>query len=117
MACENIQLQNRRVRCKCVQGMPARVALRGDLQWPAPRKILLEFSASRRNDDPARIMVKDKVVVVTGAGGGIGRDFALAFAAHGAKVVVNDLGTSVAGEGTSAGPAQKAADELKADRG
>jgi NAD(P)-dependent dehydrogenase (short-subunit alcohol dehydrogenase family) len=39
-------------------------------------------------------MVKDKVVIVTGAGGGIGRDFALAFAANGAKVVVNDVGKS-----------------------
>ena len=39
-------------------------------------------------------MVKDKVVVVTGAGGGIGRDFALAFAAGGAKVVVNDVSRS-----------------------
>jgi NAD(P)-dependent dehydrogenase (short-subunit alcohol dehydrogenase family) len=38
--------------------------------------------------------VKDKVVIVTGAGGGIGRDFALAFAADGAKVVVNDVGRS-----------------------
>src|SRR4030095_13829646 len=36
-------------------------------------------------------LVQDKVVVVTGAGAGIGRDFAKAFAAHGAKVVVNDL--------------------------
>src|SRR4030095_3944440 len=36
-------------------------------------------------------MVQDKVVVVTGAGAGIGRDFAKAFAAHGAKVVVNEL--------------------------
>lgn len=36
-------------------------------------------------------MVQDKVVVVTGAGAGIGRDFARAFAANGAKVVVNDL--------------------------
>ena len=36
--------------------------------------------------------VKDKVVVVTGSGAGIGRDFALQFAANGAKVVVNDLG-------------------------
>lgn len=35
--------------------------------------------------------VKDKVVVVTGAGGGIGREFARAFAEHGAKVVVNDV--------------------------
>ena len=40
-------------------------------------------------------MVKDKVVVVTGAGGGIGRDFALAFAANGAKVVVNEDRKSV----------------------
>jgi NAD(P)-dependent dehydrogenase (short-subunit alcohol dehydrogenase family) len=62
-------------------------------------------------------MVKDKIVLVTGAGGGIGRDFALAFAAHGAKVVVNDLGTSVAGEGASAGPAHKVADEIKAQGG
>ncbi|NMF88639.1 SDR family NAD(P)-dependent oxidoreductase [Aromatoleum petrolei] len=37
-------------------------------------------------------MVKDKVVVITGSGAGIGRDFALAFAASGAKVVVNDVG-------------------------
>jgi NAD(P)-dependent dehydrogenase (short-subunit alcohol dehydrogenase family) len=62
-------------------------------------------------------MVKDKVVLVTGAGGGIGRDFALAFAAQGARVVVNDLGTSVAGEGASAGPAQKVVDEIKAQGG
>ena len=52
------------------------------------------------------------MVVVTGAGGGIGRDFALAMAAAGAKVVVNDIGTSVKGEGKDAGPAQKVADEI-----
>jgi len=62
-------------------------------------------------------MVKDKVVVVTGAGGGIGRDFAHAMAAHGAKVVVNDIGASVAGEGKDAGPAQKVVEEIRAKGG
>jgi NAD(P)-dependent dehydrogenase (short-subunit alcohol dehydrogenase family) len=62
-------------------------------------------------------MLKDKVVVITGAGGGIGRDFALAMAAEGAKVVVNDIGASVHGEGRDAGPAQKVVDEIKAKGG
>jgi NAD(P)-dependent dehydrogenase (short-subunit alcohol dehydrogenase family) len=62
-------------------------------------------------------MTQDKVVVVTGAGGGIGRDMALALAAEGAKVVVNDLGTSTSGEGTSAGPAQQVVDQIRAAGG
>ncbi len=62
-------------------------------------------------------MLEGKVVLVTGAGGGIGRDFALAMAASGAKVLVNDLGTSVKGEGTSSGPAQKVVDEIRAAGG
>src|SRR6476646_7553046 len=57
-------------------------------------------------------MLDGKVALVTGAGGGIGRDFALAMAAAGASVLVNDIGTSVKGEGSDAGPAQKVADEI-----
>jgi NAD(P)-dependent dehydrogenase (short-subunit alcohol dehydrogenase family) len=59
-------------------------------------------------------MVEGKVVVVTGAGGGIGRDIALAMAREGAKVVVNDIGASVSGEGNDAGPAQAVVNEIKA---
>ena len=62
-------------------------------------------------------MVEGKVVVVTGAGGGIGRDIALAMAAHGANVVVNDIGAALDGVGGSAGPAQQVVDEIRAAGG
>ena len=55
---------------------------------------------------------KDKVVLVTGAGGGIGRDFALALGREGAKVVVNDIGASVQGEGSDQSRAQSVVDEI-----
>ena len=58
-----------------------------------------------------------KVVLVTGAGGGIGRDIALASAAQGAAVVVNDLGASLKGTGQSATAAQKVVEEIKAAGG
>lgn len=62
-------------------------------------------------------MMEGKVVVVTGAGGGIGRGIALAMAAAGARVVANDLGVSLTGEGADAGPAQRVADEIVAAGG
>ena len=62
-------------------------------------------------------MLEGKVVVVTGAGGGSGRDFARAMAANGAKVVVNDLGASVSGEGKDVSRAQAVVDEIKAAGG
>ena len=55
-----------------------------------------------------------RVVIVTGAGRGIGREHALAFAREGAHVVVNDLGVARDGTGGSAGPAQDVVDEIHA---
>ena len=57
-------------------------------------------------------MMDGKVAVVTGAGGGIGRATALELAANGAKVVVNDIGGTVTGEGRDSGPAQRVVAEI-----
>jgi NAD(P)-dependent dehydrogenase (short-subunit alcohol dehydrogenase family) len=62
-------------------------------------------------------MMQGKVVVVTGASGGIGREIALAMAAAGARVVVNDVGASLAGEITEKGAAEKIVDEITAAGG
>jgi len=58
-----------------------------------------------------------KVAIVTGAGRGIGRSEALLLASEGARVVVNDLGGSGAGEGADQTPAQQVVDEIKAAGG
>ncbi|HEX3539953.1 MAG TPA: SDR family oxidoreductase [Acidimicrobiales bacterium] len=55
---------------------------------------------------------QDKVAIITGAGGGLGRQHALLLAERGAQVVVNDLGASVSGEGGNEGPAHATAKEI-----
>ena len=60
---------------------------------------------------------KGQVAIVTGAGGGLGKQHALALAARGAKVLVNDLGGDVRGDGGSVSAAQAVVDEIRAAGG
>jgi NAD(P)-dependent dehydrogenase (short-subunit alcohol dehydrogenase family) len=62
-------------------------------------------------------VLEGRVAVITGAGRGIGREHALLFANEGAKVVVNDLGGSNAGEGADSGPARDVVEEITAAGG
>lgn len=63
------------------------------------------------------IQFKGRVAIVTGAGGGLGKQHALALAARGAKVMVNDLGGDVHGAGGSVSAAQAVVDEIRAAGG
>ena len=63
------------------------------------------------------MIMKDKVVLITGAGRGIGRAMAIMMAQEGAKVVVNDLGAGVGGEETGESPAEEVVSTIRAAGG
>lgn len=65
----------------------------------------------------AEIRFDGRVAIVTGAGNGLGRDYSLELARRGAKVVVNDLGVTGSGEGSSSGPADLVVEEIRDNGG
>lgn len=62
-------------------------------------------------------IVEGKVIIVTGGGRGIGREIALLAAREGAKVIVNDIGATLRGQGTDQSPAEEVVSEIEKNGG
>src|SRR5260364_281341 len=95
----------------CASGNPSCGKMDSGLALRAPRNDDEESNRKRRTHMAKSL--QDKVIIVTGAGRGIGREIALLCAAEGAKVVVNDPGGAADGGGSSAAPAEEVVEEIK----
>ena len=76
-------------------------------------KIAASHSYNKMSTGSNKVRFDGKTAIVTGAGGGLGRSYALLLASHGASVIVNDLGGSRSGEGKSSTAADQVVQEIR----